>query len=419
MKPGLIIKIAGTLLLARWRQTLVAAIGVTFGITMFIALLSFMMGLNELLDNMILNRVPHVRLFNEIVPSEHQPINQSREYKNSYNFIRSIKPSTNRQQLYNSIAIQHALEADSRVKGIAPKITAQVFFNDGPVDITGVINGIDVLQENKIFHFDEYIIAGDPTELNTINNSIILGKALADKLLATLGDVVYVTTARGTRFAMKVVGIFQSGLQDIDKVQSYTSLATAQKILNKPNDYITDLQLQIKNIKEAGTLSKEFAARFGTSTEDIKTSNAQFETGSFIRSLISYSVGVTLLIVAGFGIYNILNMLIYEKMDTIAILKAIGFSGNDVRGIFLVIALSIGFFGGSAGLIFGFLLSWLIDTIPFHTASLPTITTYPVSYNPVFYGIASSFSLLTTYMAGWAPSRKASKIDPVVIIRGK
>jgi lipoprotein-releasing system permease protein len=65
-------------------------------------------------------------------------------------------------------------------------------------------------------------------------------------------------------------------------------------------------------------------------------------------------VGITLLIVAGFGIYNILNMMIYEKMDSIAILKATGFSGLDVNNIFITIALSIGIFGGTLGLIFGF-----------------------------------------------------------------
>ena len=111
--------------------------------------------------------------------------------------------------------------------------------------------------------------------------------------------------------------------------------------------------------------------------------------------------------------------MIFEKMDSIAILKATGFSGTDVKRIFMVIALSIGLFGGALGLGFGFLLSFAIDQIPFNTASLPTIKTYPINYNPAFYFIGSSFSLATTYLAGWAPARKASRVDPVVIIRGK
>ncbi|MBC7401109.1 MAG: FtsX-like permease family protein, partial [Mucilaginibacter sp.] len=100
-------------------------------------------------------------------------------------------------------------------------------------------------------------------------------------------------------------------------------------------------------------------------------------------------------------------------------LKATGFAGRDVQKIFLVIAMSIGFFGGLAGLILGFGLSELIDQIPFKTPSLPSVKTYPINYNPVFYIIGAVFSLITTFLAGWFPSRKASKVDPVVIIRGK
>ncbi|MFN7189368.1 MAG: ABC transporter permease, partial [Cyclobacteriaceae bacterium] len=66
MNVKLTMEIAWSLMLARWKQTLVAAIGVTFSITMFITLLSFMTGLNQLLDSLILNRTPHVRIYNEI-----------------------------------------------------------------------------------------------------------------------------------------------------------------------------------------------------------------------------------------------------------------------------------------------------------------------------------------------------------------
>ncbi len=419
MKSHLIIRIAKSLLLARWRQTLVAAVGVTFSIAMFITLLGFMNGLNKLLDGLIINRIAHVRLFKEIKPNAHQPINSSDRFKHSYNFIRTVKSESSRQAIYNSGAVLRALKKDDRVSGVAPRITAQVFFNDGVVDITGVINGIDVEAESHLFHFNEYVTAGKPIDLKHVSSSIILGKGLAAKLLANIGDVVQVTTAQQERFSLKVVGYFQSGLQEVDKTQSFASLATTQKILARPSDYITDIQVKLNDLSLAPGVAREYAKLFDTETEDIQTANAQFETGSFIRSLISYSVGITLLIVAGFGIYNILNMMIYEKMDSIAILKATGFSGFDVNRIFIAIALSIGFFGGIVGLLFGFLLSSIIDQIPFNTAALPTIKTYPIDYNPVFYLIATTFSLVTTYLAGWAPARKASKIDPVVIIRGK
>jgi lipoprotein-releasing system permease protein len=419
MNISLNANIAKSLLIARWKQTLVAAIGVTFSITMFITLLSFMTGLNDLLDGLILNRTPHIKLYNEIKPNPNQPINQIVEFKNGHNFINSVKPSSSRYEIYNSSAIIYKLKNDDRVLGVAPKVTTQVFFNVGSVDISGVINGVDVEAEDKLFFFRDYVTKGDFIDLKNIPNSIILGKGAAEKMLAEIGDIVQVTTSKGDIMQLKVVGYFQSGLQDIDKVQSYTSIKTVQKLMIKPDNYITDIQVKLKDMSIAPQLAKEYKSLFHIDAEDIQTANSQFETGSSVRSLISYAVGITLLIVAGFGIYNILNMMIYEKMDSIAILKATGFSGGDVNNIFILISLTIGIFGGILGLICGLGLSAVIDQIPFDTAALPTIKTYPVNYNPKFYIIGSIFSLVTTYFAGYFPARKASQIDPVIIIRGK
>ena len=69
MKLILILDVALGFLMARLRQSIVAAVGVTFGVAMFIALVSFMSGLNDLLDGLILNRTPHIRFYNEIKPS--------------------------------------------------------------------------------------------------------------------------------------------------------------------------------------------------------------------------------------------------------------------------------------------------------------------------------------------------------------
>ena len=419
MRKKLLINIARSLLLARWRQTLVAAIGVTFSITMFITLLSFMSGLNDLLDGLILNRTPHIRIFNDIKPNDQQPINKVVKYSNGHNFIQSVKSDGNRQAIYNSKAIMNAVLKDPRVLGVSQKLTAQVFFNDGTIDIPGSVFGVNAMEESKLFHFDEYVTSGNSADLNKVSNSVILGKGLASKLSVQMGDVVQLTTSKGDRFQLKVVGLFQSGIKDFDDVQSYASIGTVQKLLSVPNDYITSIQVKLKDITQAPAVAKEYEQLFQTDAEDIQTANSQFETGSSIRTLISYSVGITLLIVAGFGIYNILNMMIFEKMDSIAILKATGFSGTDVKSIFIYIAISIGIFGGLMGLFFGFGLSAMIDQIPFNTPSLPTIKTYPINYNPRFYIIGIVFSFITTYFAGFFPARKASKIDPVVIIRGK
>lgn len=418
MNFKLILNIALHLLRARFKQTIVAAIGVTFSIAMFIALVSFMNGLNDLLDGLMLNRTPHVLLYNEIKPSENQPVFLSDALKKNTNFIRSIKPKDRGKSIYNSKTILAVLKQDPRIIDVAPKVTTSVFFNSGTIEISGIINGVDVLSEDKLFKISDYIIDGKVDDLLQ-NNSIIIGKGLSDKMLLTKGDIIKITTSKGNLASLKIVGISEIGIVEIDNITSYTSLATAQKILGKPTNYITDIQLNLYDITSASAVAKEFQNTFDLDTIDYKTANSQFETGSTVRSIISYAVGVVLLIVAGFGIYNILNMMIYEKMDSIAILKATGFSGNDVKWIFVSLSIIIGLAGGLFGLLFGYVFSSIIDVIPFETASLPTVKTYPINYNPIYYGIGITFALFTTTIAGLFPALKASKVDPVEIIRGK
>ncbi|MFA6086975.1 ABC transporter permease [Mucilaginibacter sp.] len=419
MKTGLLLNIALALLMARLKQSVVAAAGVTFGIAMFIALISFMTGLNKMLDSLIINRTPHIRLYNAVAPSKTQPVDRAGEFAGFRNFIQSVKPKDEGKRLYNASRIIEAIKADGRVIDVAPKIGTTVFFNSGTIQLSGMIDGVDVHLEQKLFHLNDNIIQGTISDLGTVNNSIIIGKGLADKLIVKPGDVVQVTTPDGDIATLKIVGIVQFGIAEVDDVQSFTSIQTAQKLQGKPAGYITDIQVKLKDITLAPVVAKEYARLFDMDATDVQTANAQFETGTTVRNTIAYSVSVTLLVVAGFGIYNILNMLIYEKMDAIAILKATGFSGNDVKAIFIQLSMVLGVVGGIVGVLLGYGLSLIISHIPFETSALPTIKTYPVNFGVTYYLIGIGFALITTYLAGLFPARKAAKVDPVVIIRGK
>jgi lipoprotein-releasing system permease protein len=419
MNIPLIISIAIGHLRARFKQSAVAALGVTFGIAMFVTLMGFMTGLNQMLDGLVLDRTPHVRLYNEILPSDRQAIELAPELSGELVGVRNIRPRQTQEKLRNAPAIMQALRADQRVVGVAPQTRAQVFYNAGSINLNGVIIGVEVAEEQRLFSTNNYIVEGKLEDLKTVNNGIVLGKGLADKLLAGIGDRIQVSTPEGSRFALKVVGLYQSGLAEIDDTQSYVTLGMVQQILGEGSNYITDLNLKIHEVENAPAMAKEFARIYEADALDIQRANAQFETGTDIRNLITYAVSFALLLVAGFGIYNILNMLIYEKMDDIAILKATGFSGRDVLGIFIIQALLIGIIGGLFGLLLGWSLTAIIDRTPFETDALPTIKTFPINWNPGYYIGGIVFALITTFLAGLLPARKAGNIDPVHIIRGK
>ena len=417
MKYTTISGIAKTHLLSRMKQSVIAGLGVTFGIGTFITLISFMTGLNGLLDELILNRTPHIHIFNEITPSEQQPVDLLQKVENAMNVVHSVQPKKEQLKIHNAIPILHNLNNHSNVKGAIPKLTTQVFYLAGSIKLNGVIYGVQALEEDRLFRLSDYIVAGSVRDLNNTSSGIILGAGIAKKMSVSVNDRIQVRTAEGHVFQLKIVGIFQSGLAEIDDVQSYINLKMAQRVMGVADNYITDINVKLHEMDSAEALANEISRKFDVAAIDIKTANAQFETGNSIRNIITYSVSVTLLIVAGFGIYNILNMFIYEKMNDIAILKATGFSGSDVQKIFISQALIIGIIGGIIGLIMGFGLSVIISNTPFETEALPTIKTFPVNFNPLYYVIGIVFAILSTFLAGYLPAQRAKGIDPVDIIR--
>jgi len=416
---SVILSIAKTHLLTKIKQTSIAALGVTFGIGSYITLVCFMTGLNTMLDDLILNQTPHIHVYNEIEPSKNQPFSLYDDLKESFTVVHSIKPKLSQKKIHNALPIINYLESDKNVRGALPQVKTQIFYIAGSIELGGNLTGIKPIDEARLFNMKDYIVEGSAEALHNTDNGILLGIGIAKKMVLKVGDRVQVSPINGGVFPLKIVGFYQSGIADLDAIQSFTNIKTVQRILGENNNYITDINVKLYDIEGAMPLSKRIEQQFKLKAIDIITANAQFETGTSIRNLITYAVSITLLIVAGFGIYNILNMLIYEKMNDIAILKATGFSGKDVQLIFMSQAIIIGFVGGILGLLIGFGLVSLIATVPFQTEALPTVETYPINLNPLFFIIGFSFAMLSTFLAGYLPSKKAKKIDPVTIIRGQ
>lgn len=415
---SVILGIAKTHLVTKMKSTITATLGVTFGIGAYITLVSFMTGLNAMLDDLVLNQTPHIHIYNEIRPSPTQPVALYNDFKNTFNVVHSIKPKQSQKKIHNAPPILDYLKKQPHVKGATPQIRTQIFYLSGSIELGGNLIGVDIMEEVRLSNIKDNIVEGTPEALKNTDNGILLGAGLADKMSLSLGDRVQISTVAGHVFPLKIVGIYQSGIAEIDNVQSFANLKTVQRILGEAENYITDINIKLWQMEEAGPMARQLEKQFNLKATDINEANAQFETGSSIRNLITYAVSITLLIVSGFGIYNILNMLIYEKMNDIAILKATGFSGRDVQLIFMSQAMLIGLAGGGLGLLTGFVLSKIIDRTPFKTEALPTITTFPVNYNLAYYGIGITFALISTFVAGYLPSHRAKSIDPVKIIRG-
>ena len=200
----------------------------------------------------------------------------------------------------------------------------------------------------------------------------------------------------------------------MDNSKGFIQIGSARNLLSEHSSYATDVLMNIENFEEAKNVSNRLKEKTDYTVESWQESNGQLESGKVLRDIIALAVSLTILLVAGFGIYNIMNMTVNEKIRDIAILKAMGFEDRDVMQIFLFQSLLVGFFGGIVGIVFGFSVSWVVDRIPFE---LPGLDTLPIDFNVKYYLQSFLFGMLTTLIAGYLPAKKASGIDPVEIIR--
>jgi lipoprotein-releasing system permease protein len=412
-----VLRIAMVHLISKKRQTAVAMLGVMFGITVFIFQAGLITGLQIFMLDKIVNNSPHVHLYNE--PEKNPPSILSKIYHedNQMVVVRNQKQKEIDKKIRNSSGIMEIIKKMPGVIGVAPNVATQAIVKAGVKQIPVTISGVEIEKEDALFNIHKDQIAGDIRRLDIINNGVILGKGVADKLGATIDDIITVSTTLST-IDMKVVSITSTGITSIDDNRAMVNLRIAQKLMNRDKLYITDINLKLKNVDKADEMSGDLTRLFGLKAQSWKEANANVFSVFKIQNIATYLVITSILIVAGFGIFNILMMMIYEKMTDIAVLKSIGYKNRDIRNIFMVEAIVIGFTGGLLGLAHGWLASYVASKIEVKLAGLVTLDHLSINFDPMFYLAGFAFALVTTALAGYFPALKASKVDPVDIIRG-
>lgn len=415
-----LLKIVRAHLTGRKRQTIVAMLGVMFGITVFIFQAGLITGLQNFFIEKTIEATPHVQISNEaLVPAVSIAERAYGKQGLTWVVVRGERGRSDPENIKNGLHIASWLESNPEVFGVSPSLTSQAIFKRGGVDVSAIVHGVDIRRENRLFKLDKDMVEGAVVRLETVNNGLILGGGLAEKLGAALNDNLTLVSPSGVTLMMKVVGILNTGLRDLDNQRAYASLRNAQKLLNVQSNYITDISIKLDDINRSPDLARAFEKKFGYRAEDWKERNAATFSVFKIQNIVTYLVIISIMVVSGFGIFNIITMMIYEKMNDIAILKAIGYTNRDIRRIFLYEALLIGFVGGLLGVVLGLGLSLIAGSIPFKIEGFVTTERLSINYNPLFYAISFVFGLVTTAIAGLLPARKAARVDPLHIIRSR
>jgi len=411
---SLTVSIAVSHLLSRKRQTIVSLLGISLGVAFFLAVSAMMSGSEKDFIKRLVDNSPHVTVYDEFRNPRPQPATLA--FPQAVIEIRSVKPRTEVRgirQYKQELAFISALP-DLRV---APVLSGQVIVTFAGKDLGATITGIVPEAMKHVTTIEEHMVAGSLDALAANPDGIVIGTGLADKFRIGMGKNLTVTSPVGVVRTMKIVGLFRTGTTAYDEGQVFAVLKRSQSLLNRPN-IANRLILQLNNPDNSPAVARVIEAGFGYKAQSWQEASADLMSLLKVRRVIMYSVVSAILIVASFGIYNVISTVVLEKTRDIAIMKSIGFHARDILFIFLIEGAIVGAIGSVIGTGLGAGMMHALSRIeiktPFDTA--PTYLPIDWGWHPFALGIA--FATTSAIAAAFQPARKGARVHPVDILRG-
>jgi lipoprotein-releasing system permease protein len=331
------------------------------------------------------------------------------------------------------------LEQLPHVKAASPGLYEQVLISKGARSGGALIEGIVPAQERRVSDLLSNVTLGsaaalEPKPEGTFAGEdhapppIVIGHDLADTIDARVGSTILVTSPQGELTPLglipkfqrfQVVGIFHSGFYQYDSSMAFTSLADAQRLFGEP-DVVSVISFKVDDLYHADQIGRsiEQAAGPGFLTTNWMEENRELFHALRLEQVVTFIVIGLIVCVAALNILTALTMMVMEKTRDIAVMMSFGVQPRQVRMIFLLQGLLIGFTGTFLGLIGGYGLSWLGGHYRFSLSA----AVYSIDYLPfaarwtdglIVAGVALAVSLLATLY----PSGSAARILPAEALR--
>lgn len=411
---SLILDLARGMLRRRRRQTLVSVMGVALGVAFFIAIAGLMRGFQTYFVAQIIDVAPHITIKDETRDPPLQPAMLAQP--EGAVAVRGVRPRDNIRGIRAAGDKLAMLEAMPGVAA-APVLSGQALLRDGTRDVSAGLLGLDPERHRRVSNIEKDMIAGRLEDLRSSANGIIIGQALAERLGVGMGDSLSAISPAGVVLSVKVVGLFRTGIQAVDQGQGFVLLTVQQVLQNRPNT-VNQILVRLADVTRAEPLAREIEARFGDRSESWEEQNQNILTVFVIQNAIMYSVTGAILLVAAFGIYNIISTVVFEKTRDIAILKSLGFAEGDIQRLFLLQGLVVGVLGAVVGCALGAAMIEGLAQVRFGVDTPAGQDRFVMARDWRIYLIASAFALLSSGVAALIPARRASRLDPVQVVRG-
>ena len=302
-------------------------------------------------------------------------------------------------------------------------------FVQGPVLIRKGINAEGVIIEgingNKLVKpLNNLIISGTG---NLSDNTIIIGKSLADKYGLIIGDplVVFDLTSISDISGIKrlkqftIGGIFHSGLSEYDNNMVYTSIFSAQYLLGMEENISGKVVYLSQNDISSFPLLINEKLRYPYYATSWKEKHHTLFKWLEVQKLPIIIIFGMISLVAVVNIISALTMIVLDKTKAIGILQATGFRKKQINLIFLTKGIIIGIIGSMTGLSIALILGYI--QMKYHILSISE-DIYFMDYLPLSFNVKNTIfiviaGIISSIIASYWPAKIAANIKPANAVR--
>lgn len=406
-------------LLSRKKQSSLTLLGIILGTAAYIAISGMMLGFQTFIIDQLVNNDSHIRIQAREEMLTEKSLNSA--FFNSDQLIHWVKPPSGRKDNAYILSPREwldRLEADERVSGASPQLVAQGIASYGKVTMGVSLVGSEPDKQKNVSNVEKSMVSGKFSDIGNSGARIAVGDEFLKKIGATKGESILLTVGKGLPRPFRIVSVFHLGVKGLDESRIFASLSDVQQ-LNQTPSRISDIAIRLTDVNLAADAASTYNLIGQEKVQSWDQSNEGIMSVFTTQDIVRNSMTISILLVAGFGIYNILSLAVSHKRREIAILRSIGFEPQDITNLFLIQGVILGLIGGAIGLVLGFSASFGMSLIKVSADRGLGGNHMMVSFESLIYVKAFILALVSSSLAGFFPARAAGKMEPIDIIRGE
>ena len=375
-------------ILEKKKQSFIGIIGIMIGVTVLIVSIGISNGLDKNMIGSILSLSSHISVYDV-------------EHKNEYE------------------KIENKIKEISGVKGVLPKVSTQGLIKYRGIYgdyVSGVkIEGFDLEKAKTAIDIEKKIVHGKIDSEK--RNGIYIGNELFRQLGANIGDKISLVSAENQELPLEITGVFESGYYDYDISMVIIPLATAQYMMYM-GDNITNLEITLNNPYDADKISDILSEKYGLFNRTWGDQNKNLLSALALEKTVMIVVFSLIVVIAGFVVWIIMNMLVREKIKDIGIMRAMGFSTQNIMKIFLIEGITLGVIGIFIGVLLSLGILWYIENYSISgITSIYYLSKIPVEISLKEILIIVFVNFIVIFLSSVFPAYRAGKMETMEALR--